>query len=163
VEQTDKGFNLGAANYLVKPVLEEELVHALDGLNKNGTIHQVLVIDDDPNDLRLIEKILAANGRYKTILADGGHKGWDIINTSPPDAIILDIFMPEMDGFMILERLREVSNLRDIPVLVVSGGGLTNEQQEQLAEYGQRLIEKGSLKEDDLLQSIETALKSIGD
>jgi hypothetical protein len=48
-------------------------------------------------------------------------------------------------------------------VLVVSGGGLTNEQQKQLADYGQRLITKGSLKEDDLIASIENALKRIGD
>jgi CheY-like chemotaxis protein len=71
--------------------------------------------------------------------------------------------MPDMDGFTILEKLREESALRDIPVLVVSGGGLTNEQQKQLSDYGQRLITKGSLKEDDLISSIEDALKRIGD
>ncbi len=163
VEQTDKGFNLGAADYLVKPILEEDLVHSLDRLNKHGTIHHVLVIDDDPNDLRLIEKVLTEHGRYKAILAEGGRKGWEILNTNPPDAVILDIFMPEMDGFTILEKLREEPALRDIPVLVVSGGGLTNEQQKQLAEYGQRLIAKGSLKENDLIASIENALKRIGD
>jgi PAS domain S-box-containing protein len=162
VEQTDKGFNLGAADYLLKPIIEEELVHSLDRLNKNGSIQRVLVIDDDPNDLRLIEKILTEHGQYKAILAEGGRKGWEILNTNPPDAVILDIFMPEMDGFTILEKLREEPALRDIPVLVVSGGGLTNEQQQQLADYGQRLITKGSLKENDLIASIENALKRIG-
>ncbi|MBK9927031.1 MAG: GAF domain-containing protein [Anaerolineales bacterium] len=163
VEQTDKGFNLGAADYLVKPILEEEIVHALDRINKHGDIHEVLVIDDDPNDLRLIEKLLNQDGKYKTTLAEGGRKGWELINTHAPDAIILDIFMPEMDGFTILEKLREDPTLRDIPVLVVSGGGLTNEQQKQLADYGQRLIAKGSLKENDLISSIESALRRIGD
>jgi len=163
VEQTDKGFNLGAADYLVKPIIEEDLVHALDRLNKNGTIQQVLVIDDDPNDLRLIEKILNEHGKYKTILAEGGRKGWEVLNTHPPDAIILDIFMPDMDGFKILEKLRDQPALRNIPVLVVSGGGLTNEQQKQLADYGQRLVAKGSLKESDIIESIENALKRIGD
>jgi len=163
VEQTDKGFNLGAADYLLKPIMEEEIVHALDRINKHGKIREVLVIDDDPNDLRLIEKILKENSQYKAILAEGGRKGWDSINTKPPDAIILDIFMPDMDGFTILEKLREDPSLRDIPVLVVSGGGLTNEQQKQLADYGQRLIAKGSLAEDDLILSIENALKRIGD
>lgn len=163
VEQTDKGFNLGAADYLVKPIIEEDLVHALDRLNRNGAIHRVLVIDDDPNDLRLIEKILTEQGKYKAILAEGGRKGWEILITNPPDAIILDIFMPDMDGFTILEKLREEPALRDIPALVVSGGGLTNEQQKQLAEYGQRLIAKGTLKEHDLIASIENALKRIGD
>jgi PAS domain S-box-containing protein len=163
VEQTDKGFNLGASDYLVKPILEDDLVHALDRLNRNGAIDRVLVIDDDPNDLRLIEKILTEHGKYKAILAEGGRKGWEILNANPPDAVILDIFMPEMDGFTILEKLRDEPALRDIPVLVVSGGGLTGEQQEQLSDYGQRLIAKGSLKEDDLIASIENALKRIGD
>jgi CheY-like chemotaxis protein len=162
MEQTDKGFNLGASDYLVKPILEEEIVNSINKLNKDGHIREVLVIDDDPNDLRLIEKILTNHGQYKAILAEGGRKGWEAINVNPPDAIVLDIFMPEMDGFTILEKLRENPALREIPVLVVSGGGLTNEQHQQLADYGQRLIAKGSLKEDELIASIENALKRIG-
>jgi CheY-like chemotaxis protein len=162
MEQTDKGFNLGASDYLVKPILEEELVNSINKLNSDGNIHEVLVIDDDLNDLRLIEKILANHGQYKATLAEGGRKGWEMINANPPHAIILDIFMPEMDGFTILEKLRENPTLREIPVLVVSGGGLTNEQHQQLADYGQRLITKGSLKESELIASIENALKRIG-
>ena len=162
MEQADKGFSLGAADYLVKPILEEDLVCALDRLNKDGTIHEVLVIDDDPNDLRLIEKILDQHGRYKPILAEGGRKGWEAIITKTPHAIILDLFMPEMDGFTILEKLRENSVLRDIPVLVVSGGGLTTQQQQQLNDFGQRLITKGSLNESQLIESIENALKRLG-
>jgi CheY-like chemotaxis protein len=162
MEQSDKGFNLGASDYLVKPILEEDIVNAVNKLNKDGNIREVLIIDDDPNDLRLIEKILKEYGHYKPIPVEGGRKGWEAINTKAPDAIILDIFMPEMDGFTILEKLRENPILRGIPVLVVSGGGLTNEQHQQLADYGQRLITKGSLKEEELLISIENALKRIG-
>lgn len=162
LEQADKGFSLGAADYLVKPILEEDLVHALDRLNKNGTIHEVLVIDDDPNDLRLMEKILNQHSNYKPILAEGGRKGWEIINTNPPHAIVLDLFMPDMDGFNILEKLRESPTLCNIPVLVVSGGGLTNEQKQQLSAFGQRLITKGSLNEGQLIASIENALKQFG-
>jgi CheY-like chemotaxis protein len=162
MEQADKGFSLGAADYLVKPILEEDLVHALDRLNKDGKICQVLVIDDDVNDLRLIEKILNENGRYKPVLAEGGRKGWEMLKTKTPDAIILDIFMPDMDGFTILEKLRGHPILRDIPVLVVSGGGLTNEQHKQLTDFGQHLITKGSLNEGELISTIEAALNRIG-
>jgi CheY-like chemotaxis protein len=162
MEQADKGFSLGAADYLVKPILEEDLVCALDRLNKDGTIQEVLVIDDDPDDLRLIEKILSQHGGYKPILAEGGRKGWEAINRKTPQAIILDLFMPEMDGFTILEKLRENSILRDIPVLVVSGSDLTSEQQRQLDEFGQRLITKGSLNESQFIQTIENALERLG-
>jgi len=162
MEQSDKGFNLGASDYLVKPILEEDIVDAINKLNKDGNIREVLIIDDDPNDLRLMEKILTEHGKYKPIPVEGGRKGWETMNNFPPDAIILDIFMPEMDGFTILEKMRDNPILRGIPVLVVSGGGLTNEQHQELAEYGQRLITKGSLKEGELLASIENALKQIG-
>jgi CheY-like chemotaxis protein len=60
-----------------------------------------------------------------------------------------------------LEKLRENPALSEIPVLVVSGGGLTNEQHQQLADYGKRLIIKGSLKEEELIASIESALRRI--
>jgi CheY-like chemotaxis protein len=162
MEQADKGFTLGAADYLVKPVLEEDLVSALDRLNRDGTIHEVLVIDDDPNDLRLIEKILSQQGRYKPILAEGGRKGWETITIKTPHAIILDLFMPEMDGFTILEKLRENSHLRNIPVLIVSGGDLTGEQQQQLNDFGHRIITKSSFSEAQLIESIENALKRLG-
>lgn len=161
VEQADKGFSLGAADYLVKPILEEELVHALDRINRDGRIHEVLVIDDDPNDLRLMEKILNDNGRYKPILAEGGRRGWEALCIKTPDAIILDIFMPDMDGFSILEKLRDDPVLRNIPVLVVSGGGLTREQQRQLDDFGQRLITKSALKDGELVSTIEDAFRRI--
>ena len=161
IEQADKGFSLGAADYLVKPILEEDLVCALDRLNKDETIHEVLVIDDDPNDLRLIEKILSQHDQYQPILAEGGRSGWEAINRKLPDAIILDLFMPEMDGFAILEKLRENPVLRDIPVLVVSGGGLTSAQEQQLSDFGQRLINKSSLNEGQLIETIENALKRL--
>jgi CheY-like chemotaxis protein len=162
LEQADKGYSLGAADYLVKPILEEDLVCALDHLNKDGTVHDVLVIDDDPNDLRLIEKILNQHGQYKPILAEGGRKGWEAMNRKTPHAIILDLFMPDMDGFTILETMRESSILRDVPVVVLSGGGLTNEQLQQLNDFGQRLITKGSLNEQQFIETIGNALKRIG-
>jgi PAS domain S-box-containing protein len=161
LEQADRGFSLGAVDYLVKPILEEDLVHALGRLNKDGSIREILVIDDDPDDLRLMEKILNDHGGYKPILAEGGRKGWEAIHAKRPDAIILDIFMPEMDGFAILEKMRENAALSEIPVLVVSGGGLTNEQHQQLSDLGKRLITKGSLKEREFITTIEHALSRV--
>ena len=158
LEQANKGFSLGATDYLIKPILEEDLVHALTRLDKDGTIKEILIIDDDPNDLRLMDKVLTEQGRYKVTLAEGGRKGWEAIVTKAPDAIILDIFMPDIDGFTIPEKLTENPSLRNIPVLVVSGGGLTNEQLSQLKDFGKRLLTKASFKEGELITTIEQAL-----
>jgi CheY-like chemotaxis protein len=148
-------------DYLVKPILEEDLVHALDRLNADGSIRDVLVIDDDPNDLNLIAKILNEQGRYKPALAQGGKMGWEMIRSQPPQAVILDLFMPDMDGFKLLESMRANEKYREIPVIVVSGGDLTAEQQKQLSDFGQRLISKSALSEADLIASIERALRRV--
>ncbi|HUI90472.1 MAG TPA: GAF domain-containing protein [Anaerolineales bacterium] len=161
VEDQERGFSLGAADYLLKPILEDDLLNALDHLNRDGSIREVLVVDDNPSDLRLMDKILQEHGRYKAILAESGRKGWDIILSHPPHAVVLDLFMPEMDGFTILEKMRENPKLRDIPVVVVSGVDLSAEQQQQLKEFGQRLLNKGSLNESDLLNTIERALQRV--
>jgi PAS domain S-box-containing protein len=161
IEEQERGFSLGAADYLLKPILEEDLLNALDRLNADGSIRDVLVIDDDPNALRLMEKIFEENGKYKVVLADSGRQGWEVITSGAPQAVVLDLFMPEMDGFAILEKMRENVKLRDIPVVVVSGVDLSADQQRQLSEFGQRLIRKGSLNEADLLSTLERALKRV--
>jgi PAS domain S-box-containing protein len=161
VDQEEKGYNLGAADYLLKPILEEDLIHAVDRLNPAGEVMDVLIIDDDPNDLRLMEKALLENGRYRPILAQGGQAGWDMLGTMTPQVIILDLVMPDMDGFSILEKLRTDPGLCDIPVLVVSGGSLTDEQLKQLNDFGQQYLNKGSLKESEFISSIEEALSRV--
>ncbi|NOY98726.1 MAG: response regulator, partial [Chloroflexi bacterium] len=130
-------------------------------LNGDGSIREVLVIDDDPDDLRLLGKILSENGRYKPVLAEGGRAGWEAITSRTPHAVILDLFMPDMDGFTIIEKLRASPKFRDIPIVVVSGGDLTTEQREKLSAFGQRLLQKGSLNEDELIATLERTLKRI--
>ncbi len=161
VEDEEKGFSLGAADYLVKPILEEDLLGSLDRLNGDGSIREVLVIDDDPNDLRLLGKMLTEQGRYKAILAEGGPAGWNAIKSKQPHAVVLDLFMPEMDGFTILEQLRQDEKLRNIPVIVITGADLTSEQHKQLEDLGQRLLQKSSLKEKELIATLENALRRV--
>ena len=161
IEEQERGFSLGAADYLVKPILEEDLVQAIDRLNIDGNINEVLVIDDDANDLSLMGKMLNDDGRYKPILAQGGAKGWQIISADPPQAVILDLFMPDMDGFKILENMRTTKRLSEIPVIVVSGGDLTPDQKRQLSEFGQSLVSKSALNERELIASIEHALRRV--
>jgi PAS domain S-box-containing protein len=161
VEEEEKGFSLGAADYLVKPILEEDLVHSLNRLNGDGSINDVLVIDDDPNDLRLVEKILKEHSQYKPVLAEGGINGWETLLAHPPQAIILDLFMPDLDGFTILERMRSTAKLRDIPVVVISGVDLSPEQKKQLENLGKRMLQKGMLNEEELFTTLERALNRL--
>jgi CheY-like chemotaxis protein len=138
------------------------LVNALDRLNSDGSIREVLIIDDDPNDLRLIGKMLTDDGRYRPTLAEGGTNGWALISSGkPPHAVILDLYMPDLNGFKILENMRNDEKLRDIPVIVISGMELSPEQKKQLDEFGQRLFSKGSFTEKELLTTLQRSLDRV--
>jgi len=127
----------------------------------NTPLRNVLIVDDDPNDLRLIGRMLSENGRYRPILAEGGRNGWEAAQARAPHALILDLFMPEMDGFSLLEKMRSSEKLRDVPVIVVSGGDLTPEQKEQLQDFGHRMIQKSALTEKQLITTLERALERV--
>jgi len=161
VEDTKKGYSLGATDYLLKPILDDDIIGALNRINNNGTIYDILLIDDDPDDLRLLEKLLNASQTYKAILADSGPAGWDTIISHPPQAVVLDLFMPEMDGFEIMEAMQSSPDLRDIPVIVISGGDLTATQQEKLDSLNLHLLQKGTLNSEDLLATLERSLNHL--
>jgi GAF domain-containing protein/CheY-like chemotaxis protein len=158
VDNQDKGFSLGAADYLTKPVLQDDLIQALARLNGDGSIRDVLVIDDDEDDLRLVEKILQDGDQYQVRTANGGPQGLNAIYEKAPHAIILDLMMPELDGFSLLETIRSNANFRDIPVIIFTAGDLSEEQKMHLAEMSQQMIYKNAFEEEDLLKSIQRAL-----
>jgi len=161
VEEKDKGFSLGAADYLLKPISEEDLLGSLTLLNGDGSINNVLIIDDSPDDLRLMEKILTERSSYRVMLAEGGEQGWEMLTSEHPGVVILDLFMPGLNGFTILERLRTTPELRDMPVIVVSGAELDTDQKRQLDALGKTLLQKGMLNETELFATLDKALKRL--
>lgn len=161
LENQEKGFSMGAADYLVKPFLKDDMLNAVSRLNRDGRIKEVFMIDDDPDSLRLVRKILEEKHQFQVTTAQGGIQGWQLIQSHQPDIIILDLFMPEVNGFAILQNLRENPNLRQIPVIVLTGADLTPEQHDQLTEFGQAVITKGFLREGDLLVLLEKTLQTF--
>ena len=158
VEDSEKGYALGAADYLLKPIIEDDLLGSLGRINKSGEIHEVLIIDDKESDRRLLEKMLLENKKYKPILADGGLAGWEKLLSISPQAVILDLFMPEMDGFEIVDAMQTSEKLKNIPVIIISGGDISNTQQEKLDSLNHHLLEKGELTPEDLLSTLERSL-----
>jgi CheY-like chemotaxis protein len=110
---------LGASDCLVRPVSRETLLGALDRLQLGeGTI---LIVDDEPDALHLFGRMLASSGRgYRVLLARDGREAMNVLHECRPDVILLDLIMPNMDGFQLLEARSQDPALRDIPVLVIS-------------------------------------------
>ncbi len=161
MEDQEKGFSLGAADYLVKPFLQEELILAINRLNKEGKIQDILVIDDSEDDRRLAQKILENEKRFHVRLANSGREGLEEIKTACPDAVVLDLFMEDMDGFQLLEELRSETLYRSLPVIILTSADLTPEQHKMLSEFGSQMLQKSALKEKELLLTLNEALAKI--
>jgi CheY-like chemotaxis protein len=171
ISDQGKGFSLGAADYLVKPISEDDLLSAIERLAEQGhgvvpnAQTRVLVVDDTPDDIRLIRRILQApigtggKPRYIVEEASNGAAGVTAaFGESPPDLIILDLMMPELDGFGVIEALKSNTKTREIPIVVVTAKVLTEEDHSRLNGHIEALLSKGLFGEQELMDQVAVAL-----
>jgi hypothetical protein len=140
VDEKNRGYSLGAADYLVKPVDREKLTQILRRIF--GSVRgRVLLVDDD-DIVRRQMRLQLQHGGWTISEAANGRIALARIAEAQPDAIILDLIMPEMDGFEFLEELRSRAEWRDIPVVVVTSKDLTAEDRARLNGGVERIIQK---------------------
>lgn len=158
-EERQLGFGLGAVDHLVKPIDKTALLTSLRSLRlpkQNGSV-RILVIDDDPQAIRLLSTVLESEG-YEVLKAYGGQEGIDLAVAEAPGLIILDLAMPEVDGFQVVKRLGEDSRACDIPIVICTAMDLTDEEKNRLNGQIQSVIEKSGdvrLKLLDAIKRIE--------
>ena len=125
LDERGTGFALGAAEYLVKPVERKQLLAALAHcVAPRGDAREIVVIDDDPLDLDLVEATLAPLG-WSVIRAAGGEEGVHLVQRHRPAAVLLDLLMPGVDGFEVVERLREDPVVAHVPIVVLTSKDMT--------------------------------------
>ncbi|MGI5917354.1 MAG: ATP-binding protein [Anaerolineae bacterium] len=148
----------GIDGYLVKPILGRQMLAALDDLGiRSGT---VLVIDDEPEALRLFHRILASSGRgYRVLRAGDGRQALEILQSERPDIMLLDLVMPDMDGFQVLEHRNARPDLRQMPVLVISA---RDPLEQPIVSNALGLIRGGGLSVGQLLSCIEALTRIVG-
>jgi CheY-like chemotaxis protein len=161
VADANKGFSLGAAGVMQKPISRLELYEALVGLGlfpqPKGKKLTVLVVDDDPNAVELIA--LRVTGMAGTVLrAYGGREAIEIARRELPDVIVLDLMMPEVNGFEVVAALSEHADTAGIPVLVVTAKQLTSEDRAKLTRYVATIIEKAGFDSDLFAAEIRRAM-----
>ncbi|MEM1348662.1 MAG: response regulator, partial [Myxococcota bacterium] len=133
VNERNMGFTLGAVEYLVKPIDRDRLYTILEGLGDPGASPHVLVVEDDESTRDVMERTVAQSGWRVAAVADGVD-ALAYLDTSTPDLVILDLMMPRLDGFGVLEHMRAKDNLRDIPFIVLTAMELSEAEREQLTQ-----------------------------
>ncbi|MBI9048391.1 MAG: response regulator [Anaerolineaceae bacterium] len=160
-EEEEKGISLGAADFLVKPFLDTDMVDALNRLNHAGNLKKILIIEDDSNEDQMVGKMLENTEQYQVTSVHTGREGWSIILDDQPDLLVLDLFLPDLSGFAILERIRSDETLFKIPIILLSSADLTADQYAQLREFNDMLLSKSFLSEKTLLHKLEETLSLV--
>jgi signal transduction histidine kinase/DNA-binding response OmpR family regulator len=150
VDQKNRGYALGAAEYLVKPVDRAKLVETLTRICGRGG-GRVLLVDDDEMVRRGVRQALEPLG-WEMSEAEDGRLAIGALASARPDVIILDLMMPNMDGFELLDELRSRVEWRDIPVVVITAKDLTGEDRERLNGGVERIIQKSD--RDEMLREL---------
>lgn len=132
--QSWKDYSQSIARVLVKPITKKDLTEAIESLGK--PIRRILLVDNDEEIIKLYSRMIttgSANGRYEVQTACDGREALEIIRANPPDLVLLDISMPEMDGFQVLAEKEKDPAICQIPVMIVSATDLhTNPLQSQM-------------------------------
>jgi signal transduction histidine kinase/CheY-like chemotaxis protein len=132
VDERGRGFTLGAAEYLVKPVSKDQLLAALyRAAAMPERKHTVVAIDDDPLAIELVRASLEPEG-WTVLGAATGQEGLALIRERQPSAVLLDLLMPGMDGFEVVEALRADPDTKSVPVVILTSKSMTQQDKERL-------------------------------
>jgi CheY-like chemotaxis protein/anti-sigma regulatory factor (Ser/Thr protein kinase) len=157
-EDRQLGFSLGAVEFLVKPVNKSRLIEVVNrAVATTGKQHAtVLVVDDEPKTVEYLTDLLRHQG-YSVLPAFGGQQAIDLATERLPDVIILDLMMPEVTGFDVVQRLREHPRACDIPILIFTAKDITDEDRRRLNSHIQAIMPKSGKEE--LLRQLEKLAK----
>ncbi|HUV88088.1 MAG TPA: pyridoxal-phosphate dependent enzyme [Anaerolineae bacterium] len=132
--------------------MEEGLLGSLGQLSTQ--VQSIAIIEDDPQATRLLRRILQTRGEYRICEARDGVEGLEMVRRERPDVILLDLMMPGMDGFAVLDALKGDKDVSEVPVIVITAKELTVAERERLSGQTDKLMQKGSFTDDELLEEI---------
>jgi signal transduction histidine kinase/CheY-like chemotaxis protein len=152
---------LEVEDYLVKPIDVERLARVIGRVTQRIPQRNLLLVDDDADSVAAMARLLEAAG-WHTRTAGNGAEALAALAKTRPAAIILDLIMPEMDGFEFLQHLRGDPQLRSIPVIVMSGKDPDEAEQAFLRDRVDAVLKKGSRSAEDLLATVKSRLRHLG-
>jgi CheY-like chemotaxis protein len=159
-EADGQGFALGAADYVTKPIESSRLLPVLAKLRAGRANNPIMVVEDDAPTREVIVRLLEREN-WPIIEAENGRRALDLMQTQPPSLVVLDLLMPELDGFGVLRAMRVNPDWRDIPVVVLTSIDLTNEIRALLQQQADRVFQKGTYSKEELLAEIRTSVDAF--
>jgi PAS domain S-box-containing protein len=158
VDDKNLGFSLGAADYLTKPIDYKRLAQTLRHYcpvpsQTASSLGQVLIVEDELATRDLFRRILIKSG-WSVLEADNGRSALEQLAAHSPQLVLLDLMMPEMDGFEFITTVRQQPQWRSLPIIVITARELSLNDRRRLNGYVERILQKGAYHRDELLAEV---------
>ncbi len=156
----ETGVALGATGYVLKPIDQNALFKEIKKIEGFKKIQEILIVDDDVFIQGHLKEFFEEKG-YKTRLSSNGKDALKKILDHPPDVVILDLMMPEVDGFSVLDQLRKNASTAHLPVIILSAKDLTTKERNYLQNAVHYIIAKHTVDRNHVLGQLENALRQL--
>jgi PAS domain S-box-containing protein len=157
VQDQELGYALGAAEYLTKPVDRSRLTSLLKKYRRDPAVGPILIVEDDEAARGTLRRLLEKEG-WTVTEAENGRQALDRVAEAKPALILLDLMMPEMDGFEFIDALRQQEAWRSIPVAVTTAKDVTAEDRQRLTAQVEQILQKGAYSREELLAQVRKLL-----
>ncbi len=153
VDEKQIGFALGAADYFTKPIDWSRMTASLQKYRTPANHQTVLIVEDDAPTREMLRRTLVKES-WEVLEAENGRVALEKLNGLVPALILLDLMMPEMDGFEFMEELRKRPECRQVPVVVITAKDITEQDRQRLNGQVARVMQKGSFQMEDLVREV---------
>ena len=152
-DERQKGFALGASGYLTKPVNWAQLSELLARFKNAEPMPRALVVEDDLNAREMLRRLLVGEG-WKVSVASNGREALDLLTTENSNLVLLDLMMPEMDGFEFLDEFRKNPKFASTPIIVVTAADLSPADRRRLNGGVEHILQKTTSSQEEFLRHI---------
>ena len=160
IDEKSTGYALGAAEYMTKPIDRERLVEMLRKFRDHASTRPILVVDDDASVRETIRRTLSQDG-LKVVEAENGREALERMAERTPSLILLDIIMPELDGFGFMEELRKREEWNQIPVVVLTAKDITAQERARLQGFATTVLQKQEQSQDALIRDVRELIQQV--
>lgn len=158
LDDPKQSYSLGASDFLKKPVRRETVIQLLARHVGDPAAGTVLIVDDDPDIRDILGRVLTEEG-CRVRFASDGFEAVEVLSGEKPSLILLDLLMPGMDGFQLVEKMRTDPDWKAIPVIVMTALDLTEADRERLNGYVEKILEKRTFNPDHLMAEISERMR----
>jgi PAS domain S-box-containing protein len=156
--EKETGFVLGAVGHITKPVEKEKLLSEIKRLHKNA--RDIIIADDSEIDIEISTSILDREG-INVIKVNRGEQCIELLKIKKPDILILDLMMPEVNGFHVLDFVRKNQETKNLPVIIVTAKDLTENEKAFLSGKVSSIIQKNETRANDVFVEINRIIKEL--